>query len=240
MTPSLLRRAFAPLIAFPLLLASCGGKEGGAPEWAGRWSGATAQGTSVITLEERGDAVVMIVNGDEAEGRRTAAGRVEGEKRTPEGTLAFVLERRGAQLAARFTLTLPDGQSEQSPEVLYTREAAAGAQAGGGAGGVGERPTHLVGHWRHTETFAREGLSMATDTHMVLEADGTSRSWRRTEGAISSSDPEESGRWKVEGKDLLIQLEGESDWRTLGRFAADGDRLMLTYANGNKQVFERL
>ena len=242
-------RRVAYVLTLACLLAGCGSKGGdeGSAGWTGRYRATTAQGTSEITLEERGDLLTLRGDGDEAVGHRVAGGRFEGEKTGPEGTLRFVFERRGAQVAARFTLTTPDGQTQEAPEVLYTRvEEGAGESAGGGGGGGnaggggGERPQALVGHWRFTETFARDDISWATDTHLVLEADGSCRSWSRTEGSVSSSDPETQGLWKAEGNQLLLKLDGGGSWQPAARFAADGERLMLTLPNGDKQVFERL
>jgi hypothetical protein len=224
---------------------ACGGKPGSPPEagLTGRWRGTTTQGSEEITIEDRGASLVIRVENEEAVGQRVAGGRFEGQVTGSAGTLRFVLERRGAQLAGRFTLITPDGRTREAPEVLYSRvEEGAGEGAGGGSpgGGGGERPEALVGHWRYTETFARDGISWATDNHLVLEVDGVCRSWSRTEGSVSSSEPEERGRWKTEGRDLLLQPLGGGGWQPAGRFAADGDRLMLTLPNGDKRVFERL
>ncbi len=237
-----LARCVSLLALLALGSAACGGKPGAPSEQGltGRWRGTTEQGSEEIMLEDRGDSVVIRVGGDEAVGRRVAGGRIEGEVAGRAGTVRFVLERRGAQLAARFTLTQVDGRTEEPPEVLFVRVEEGGGERTGGSGGEGERPEALVGHWRYTETFARDGISWATDTHLVLEADGVCRSWSRTEGSVSSSEPEERGRWKTEGRELLLQPEGGGAWQSSGHFAADGDRLMLTLPNGDKRVFERL
>ena len=39
--------------------------------------------------------------------------------------------------------------------------------------------------------------------------------------------------------ELFVSPEGGA-WQSSGRFAADGDRLMLTLPNGDKRVYERL
>lgn len=224
---------------------ACGGKPGLPSEagLSGRWRGTTTQGSEEIVLEDRGDSVVIRVGDAEAVGRPVDGGRFAGEVAGRAGTLRFVLERRGAQLAAHFTLITPDGQTQEAPEVLYTRVQEGGVEGVGAespGGGGGETPEALVGHWRYTETFARDGISWATDTHFVLEADGVCRSWSRTEGSVSSSEPEELGRWKIEGRELLLQPGDGGAWQSSGRFAVDGDRLMLTLPNGDKRVFERL
>lgn len=62
----------------------------------------------------------------------------------------------------------------------------------------GSPPVHeLVGHWRYTRVL----FDTATDTHLVLHADGRAESWRvSTDGRTAS----EHGRWQAIGQQLAL------------------------------------
>jgi hypothetical protein len=228
------RRLLGPWLL--LALSACGGEKG-PPGIEGRYVATTENGRQGLVVSRRGEDVVLSFDGEETVGRLVAPGRIEGEHVQGNVTLRYVMERRGDDLAARFTVHQM-GQQVEAPEVIFRREAAPAA-AGGGAP-AGNRPAALVGHWRWTETFAREGISWATDYHLVLEADGTCSSWSRTEGNVSGGNPETRGVWRAEGDGLLVRWEGSSDWQTYARFVADGARLMLTFPNGDRNVYERV
>ena len=203
-------------LASALLLGSCGGKEGaggGADPFVGRWRAVSEHGSSELTLERRGEGYV----------------------------LRFAFELRGDLLAARYTVLVPRGEPLELPEVVYGR---VGQQSGGGGGGggagAGDVASSLAGHWRHTEALSSGGVSLVTDTHLVLHADGTCSTWSHSEGVASGREPESPGRWRTQGDQLLLKADAGGDWTSVGRFVFDGTRLMLVRPNGDKQVYERL
>lgn len=232
-------RHTAFVLALGLALAGCGDPPGAerAAGLSGRWTGAAAAGKSELVLEDRGDTLVMRAEGDEAVGRRTGDGRFEGETSSPQGTLRFVLERRGAQLVARYTWITPDGQAQQVPEVIYSRADTPSA-SGSASPSSASRPAELVGHWRFTRVMTSAEFSLVTDTHIVLRADGTCSTW--TKHQDGSGDPEEQGEWRAEGGHLQMRPPGDGSWRDAGQFTADGERLRLVLPSGDRQIFERL
>jgi hypothetical protein len=240
------RRVACLMLASALLLAACGGKEGsggaggGADPFVGRWRAVTEHGSSELTLERRGDAYVLRAENEQAEARRVGA-RVEGDVNSPEGVLRFAFELRGDLLAARYTVLVPQGEPLELPEVVYGRVGPqTGGGGGGGSAGAGDVPSAMAGHWRHTEALSSGGVSLVTDTHLVLHADGTCSTWSHSEGVASGREPESPGRWRTQGDQLLLKADAGGDWTSVGRFVFDGTRLMLVRPNGDKQVYERL
>jgi hypothetical protein len=228
------------VLASVLLLVGCGGKEGaggGGPDpFVGRWRAVTDAGSSELTLEAQGDGYVMRSDNQVAQARRVGA-RVECDLNSPEGVLRCVFERRGEGLVARYTVLTPQAPPIELPEVVYTR-----LDAGPGAddGTSRQAPSSMAGHWRFTEALTSGGISLVTDTHLVLDADGTFSTWSQSEGVASSRESETRGRWRVQGDQLMLKPDAASEWGSLGRFVFDGTRLMLVLRNGDKQVYERL
>ena len=72
-------------------------------------------------------------------------------------------------------------------------------------------PSGLTGHWRHTESFASGGVSLATDTHLVLDASGLFEWWSKSAGSMGySSGERERGRWSAADGVLRLTFDGGS------------------------------
>lgn len=234
--------SFVTMLAVLLAAAlpGCGSKqkpEAEGDRFAGLWRVKTEFGTSELTLERQGERYLLRSEGTEAVASPSGANALQGDVPHPLGVLRFVFERTGPHLRARYTVHVPGKPEEALPEVLYDRVAPPGAGSGGPGGGS-TSPT-LVGHWQHTEALSSGGVSLVTDTNLVLREDGTASTWTRTEGVTSANEPQTPGRWKTEGGKLLLHADGGSGWMDLGSYVQDGDRLMLVRPNGDKQVFQR-
>ncbi len=226
-------------------LVGCGDPAKGAATAAGiagRYVATGPTGTSSILLEEDGADLVLVVDGERAAARRTAEGRFEGRQDSKEGAVVFVLERRGDRIAARYTITTPDGQVIEVPELVYVPERPTGAADPAPAGqapapAAGNRPPGLAGHWRFTEVVPLGEMTLVTDTNIALNADGTCSTWTRTQDG--GGDPEEKGEWKVEGERLLMRPVGGGEWGELGTFTLAGNALRIVRPNGSRRVYER-
>jgi hypothetical protein len=105
-----------------------------------------------------------------------------------------------------------------------------------------QRDSRLVGRWRHTHTYVSGDFTAATDSFLVLKADGTAEAWSGSAAAGASHSSVvshggadvERGRWKTENKTLYV-TGGDGSWEKLGTYAADGERFMV-----NKVVWEKL
>ena len=103
----------------------------------------------------------------------------------------------------------------------------------------------LVGNWRYTDSYVSGQFSFATDYFMRFNQNGTML-W--TDGRTAGGGPDismDSGTgdvhkadWKIENK--VIWLNGGSGWEYYATYYAEDERMMLTFKNGNKQVWERL
>lgn len=93
------------------------------------------------------------------------------------------------------------------------------------------RPAVLVGHWRRTRIVMDEPI----DDHLTLAADGRMTIWQVT--AKSRTTPQ-SGRWRVEQKQLLIQAQGEEEGGA-PYFIHEG-RLVFPNIPNRRQFWDRL
>lgn len=107
-----------------------------------------------------------------------------------------------------------------------------GAPTAGGA-----HPDGLAGHWRFTDVMTSPELSIVTDIHLVLAADGTCRTWTRHEDG--SGDPPTDGVWKLDGDHLFLSPPGGAAFQDAGRVTRSGDHLRIVLPNGTVQVFAR-
>jgi hypothetical protein len=103
----------------------------------------------------------------------------------------------------------------------------------------------LVGTWRFTEAYVSGDFSVATDFLLQFNEDGTmyATDGRSAGGdansSIVSGDPDvHEAQWKTENKTLYVN-DG-TGWQAYASYFAEEYRMMLTYNNGKKQVWERL
>lgn len=103
----------------------------------------------------------------------------------------------------------------------------------------------LVGNWRYTNAYVSGQFSFATDYFMQFNPDGTML-W--TDGRTAGGGPDismdsgtgdvHSALWKIENK--VIWLDGGNGWEYYAKYYEENGSMMLTFNNGNKQVWERL
>lgn len=83
---------------------------------------------------------------------------------------------------------------------------------------------HLPGHWRHTESFASGGVSLATDTHLVLDGSGRFAWWSKSAGSMGSSEGgREQGRWSA--ADGVLRLVFDDGTTRSFAYEVDADTL---------------
>ena len=93
------------------------------------------------------------------------------------------------------------------------------------------RPAVLVGHWRRTRIVMDEPI----DDHLMLSANGRLSAWQVT--AKSRSAPQ-SGRWRVEEKQLMLQVQGEEEGGA--PFFMHEGRLVFPNIPNRRQFWDRV
>ena len=197
---------------------------------------------SAITLEQSGSSVNGTLDGANLAGNadgNTARGDVKDPQSNQVGG-TFELTRRGEELDLRLTLRDPEsGQTLTLPTITYKKGEPPPMKA--------ELDPQLVGRWRFTSTYVSGEFSAASDTWFILSGDGTYAygggkvgAGDASASAVTGDGDFERGRWRAEDRILYLATgDAGAPWQRLGRYYADGERMMLTYDNGNKKVWER-
>lgn len=104
----------------------------------------------------------------------------------------------------------------------------------------------VVGKWRYTEAYVSGEFSFATDYFMQFDPNGTAYI---SEGRSAGGGPNSSidsgagdvhtGTWKTEGGILYLN-DGTSGWVGYAKYIAEPLRMMLTFGDGKKQVWEKI
>lgn len=118
--------------------------------------------------------------------------------------------------------------------------AAPGTGAPATAGGGGAAASPLAGHWRCTTIAGSGDASITTDHHMVLNPDGTYRSWEHSFISFSGREnttAAETGRWVVRGTAIVFT---GTDGGTLSvPFQRSGDTILLPNES-TRRIWERV
>jgi hypothetical protein len=204
---------------------------------------ASVQGnTSVLKIEQSGQTVTCRLDDATIVGQLSGE-TVRGSVKDPEsGVVAgnFTLTRKGEEnLVLSITLRHPEtGETLDVPPITYAR---------------GEPPPvnvtldrDLVGRWRYTWTAVSDDITAATDTWLILKADGTYEYGYSKGGAggaggsiITDRGDASTGKWRCENRILLYQEAGSSAWQGFARYYVEGEKMMLTYDDGSKKIWYR-
>ena len=103
----------------------------------------------------------------------------------------------------------------------------AAPQAPAPAPAAGARDQRLIGHWRHTESMSSSGFSNTTDTHLVMDADGSAVSWSHSAGSLGEQrSAKESGTWRTAGSTLYV----DAGLSYSGGYQTEGGQLLWSEA----------
>jgi hypothetical protein len=237
-------------LVLALLLAGCGDDAGKPTEtraqpqrgFEGKFTAETPNGALTFTLVPKGDVVEIHSNGQRVVGRQVAPDRLEAESREGELTGHMVLTLDGENVRMRVTFKDAEGNAQEVPEMLLRRVGVPAPASGGGGAGGGARDARLVAHWRHTDTRASPQVSYATDTHLVLNDDGTLVTWRKTVSSLSGTDESAhtGGSWKTEKGELWLKDDGDPEWISVGKYGLTDSHLMFTNTRGERTIYERV
>jgi hypothetical protein len=145
----------------------------------------------------------------------------------------------GQSVTLKLKLRDPNsGETIELPEVLYAS---------------GEPPpvdqTHdpeLVGRWRYTWATAGGGASIAVDSWLIFESDGRCQAGKsKAAGGDANVGIETSGgdgfigKWRTSDRIVYLVPEDQTNGSPLGRYYVEGNKMLLTYNNGDKRIYYR-
>jgi hypothetical protein len=105
----------------------------------------------------------------------------------------------------------------------------------------------LVGHWAKSESYTSGDFSAASEANIVLLPDGTYRFGPSklygggdagTFGSESAGGGEQ-GRWSSANRILYVLDPESGQWSAYARYYVEGNRALLTYGDGKREVWER-
>ena len=184
---------------------------------------------------------------------RASGSRASGELQDEAGMrvpLAMELQDGRLMLAI-----YPQGQNGPAMEIALASTgkvarapaSSASAPKSGSAAKPRELDPALVGHWSKSESYTSGDFSAASETNIYLLPDGTYRygaSKLYGGGDAGSFGSEgagggEQGRWSTAGRILYVFDPASSQWSQFARYYVEGNRALLTYGNGKREVWQR-
>ncbi len=215
--------------------------------WKGSYAG-TLHGVPAVLLLDCAEGVYT--GRMEAEGYPYAVRLTPIDPTTATGT--FSDPQLGGVLSCRAmwqdgALELHIGEQEATTGVtplhLVFKRSSAELPAPSPSVGEGDRDARLVGTWTYSKSYVSGSYSFATEWRLTLLADGTLRQVGRTVGGgpevsgDSGAGEVATGHWRT--RDGCLELDSGMGFAPHARYVCDGDRVMFTLANGDKQVWVR-
>lgn len=109
-----------------------------------------------------------------------------------------------------------------------------------------ERDPALIGSWAYSDTYNSGDFSATTRLYMQIAADGSyaygSGEVTAGTGSVyggSGSGNTSYGQWRTEGGIVYIMETGSSQWVPYARYYVEGNSMMFTLNNGDRQVWQR-
>ena len=110
----------------------------------------------------------------------------------------------------------------------------------------GNRDPALIGAWSYQDVMTGGGMSVATILHMQVSADGRySYGNARTMasgadfGGDTGTGGADTGVWRTENNVIFVQPDGATQWMPYARYEVSGNRLLLVFNDGSRQLWHR-
>jgi hypothetical protein len=110
-----------------------------------------------------------------------------------------------------------------------------------------QRDPMLVGSWRYSKSYVSGDFSMVTEKYMEVRPDGA---YSYGNGKVagggnsgsfgSGGDDVITGKWRTENGIIYIDEGGYGNWVPYSGYYVEGNRLMLKFNDGSKEIWERL
>lgn len=235
----------APALAVALPLSAR------ADDLAGTYSGQFNGQPARATLTVEGDAVAgtLDVGGYvyRIQGQQQGAG-AEGEMIDQDGR-ALQLSLKSANDRLTMLAQAVPGVPLASVQIELTRgEAGSGPAADGADAAEVELDSALVGRWVQRDSYTSGDFSLMNERRVTLSPDGTYRfgPGRVIGGGDAGSFDSgaggangDGGRWRTQGQVLYAMEYGSMGWEPYARYYVEGNKLLLTFANGSREIWHR-
>jgi len=228
----------------------------GSSDWTGTYEGYLNGSRTTLTLDDQGGAFTAQIV-DDTGYTYNLKGTIQGDNATGElhdpaagGTIALEAARQADSINMKLYQTFLEMRVSEI-DITYTRAAGDSTGATTTAANTAPAPAadldaRLVGTWRYTSTYVSGDFSVASDYTMIVNADGTYQYGdARIAGGGSSGTFDSgsggdvtTGRVMTQNKQLFVD-EGYG-WQFYANYMCDGAILLLTFQNGNKQIWERI
>lgn len=223
-------------------------------EWSGTFSGSINGTNSVLTLDEKLGSLKGEINADgyiyELSGKISGSNS-EGtlSDKTTGGSVAFKANlQNGSKIELILFLSNEYGQAVEVPLQFSRAEgkalAAVTAPVPAAESNV-ELDPHLIGAWRHTETYTSGEFGTVSEWYMNINADGT---YIYGDGVIAGGDENSSfysggdsgntkGKWK--SKQGIVYINNGYGWEAYAKYYVEGMSMLFTLSDGSKQLWEK-
>ncbi len=223
--------------------------------WAGRYEGYLEQSRTTLTIEEEAGRISGKIVDDTGYTYLIEAGitgaEARGQLQDPAAGGTMELEARldGDAMQMNLYRNL-FGLRMAEIQIAYQRAGEGGEIAPAAPAATGAVPVdldaRLVGTWRYSTSYVSGDFSVASEYTLIARADGT---YLYGDGRVAGGGNAGSfdsgggagytaGQWKTANRQIFLN-EGYG-WQYYANYACDGARMMLTFQNGNKQVWQRI
>jgi hypothetical protein len=137
---------------------------------------------------------------------------------------------------------IPHGLIDSRAAATFDDEAATAF----GSPPAAQRDPALVGHWTYTERYSSGDFFANTTYQMLVHPDGTYQYGAGNvslggnyQGNTGQTGNVVTGQWRTEGGVVHVMEQGSSQWTPYARYYVEEASMMLTLADGTRQLWER-
>lgn len=220
--------------------------------FAGQFAGKVGDAQAVVELEREDDEIYGEILADGylylLIATMVGEGQAQGELYDPQtnATMPAEVTHQGVQLNIRLVVNgqpvaLQFNRGSSAPEV-----ATSPASPAPEAMPEGNRDPALIGAWSYQDVMTGGGMSVATILHMQVGADGRySYGNARTMasgadfGGDTGTGGADTGAWRTENNVIFVHPDGTAQWVPYARYEVSGNRLLLVFNDGTRQLWHR-
>lgn len=225
-----------------------------AQSFTGTFAGSIQGTPTTLTLEQEGTTLRGQADASGYLYTLTAAvsepSQAQGRFTDPQtdGALDVELALQEDQLTLTLLVQDPQtGQVQRMPVLFRRGDAAAETPVPEAEDANIARDPRLVGLWSYTDTYVSGDFSGTSQVFMQVKPDGTyaygnGRVMAGTSGAwgdTGHSGDVSTGSWRTQDVIIYVKENNTGPWVGYARYHIEGDRMLLTFGDGSKQLWHR-